>query len=135
MLVNLETLPWDPSVLSAMRIPEALLPEIRSSAEVHGTAVGRLAGVPVASALGDRQAAVFGRARHDAGTAKNTCGTGSLLPLDTGARPVPSNGLLTTLGHKTGDEAPVHCLEGAVALTGALVQLTRHQADVLSTCR
>lgn len=105
MLVILETLPWDPSVLSAMRVPEALLPETRSSAEVHGTAVGRLAGVPVASALGDRQAPVFGQARHDAGTAKHTCGTGSLLPLDTGARPVPSkNGLLTTLGCRTGDE-------------------------------
>ena len=89
MLMNLETLQWDPSILSAMNVPEAVLPEIRSSAEVYGTAVGQLAGVPVASALGDQQAAVFGQACYDVGTAKNTYGTGSFLLLNTGNRPGP----------------------------------------------
>lgn len=77
MLMNLETLQWDTSILSAMNVPEGVLPEIRSSAEVYGTAVGQLGGVPVASALGDQQAAVFGQACYDVGTAKNTYGTGS----------------------------------------------------------
>ncbi|MGW0585178.1 FGGY family carbohydrate kinase, partial [Streptomyces sp. NPDC002920] len=79
MLMNLETLQWDTSILSAMNVPEGVLPEIRSSAEVYGTAVGQLGGVPVASALGDQQAAVFGQACYDVGTAKNTYGTGSFL--------------------------------------------------------
>src|SRR5690606_8066967 len=122
MLMNLETLQWDPSILSAMNVPEAVLPEIRSSAEVYGTAVGPLAGVPVASALGDQQAAVFGQACFDVGTAKNTYGTGSFLLLNTGDRPVPSkSGLLTTMGYRIGEEAPVYCLEGSIAITGALV--------------
>lgn len=113
MLMNLETLQWDPTVLAAMNVPEAVLPEIRSSAEVYGTAVGQLSGVPVASALGDQQAAVFGQACYDVGSAKNTYGTGSFLLLNTGDRPVPSkHGLLTTMGYKIGDEAPVYCLEG-----------------------
>jgi glycerol kinase len=134
LLMNLQTLQWDPAILSAMDIPEAVLPEIRSSAEVYGTAVGQLAGVPVASALGDQQAAVFGQACYDVGAAKNTYGTGSFLLLNTGNRPVPSkNGLLTTMGYKIGDEAPVYCLEGSIALTGALVQWFRDQLGIIRT--
>ncbi|MET7383312.1 FGGY family carbohydrate kinase, partial [Streptomyces sp. NPDC005526] len=111
MLMNLETLQWDQSILSAMNVPEAVLPEIRSSSEVYGTAVGQLAGVPVASALGDQQAAIFGQACYEVGDAKNTYGTGSFLLLNTGNRPVPSkSGLLTTMGYKIGDEPPVYCL-------------------------
>jgi glycerol kinase len=132
MLMNLATLQWDESVLAAMDVPEAVLPEIRSSAEVYGTAVGQLAGVPVASALGDQQAAVFGQACYDVGTAKNTYGTGSFLLLNTGNQPVPSkNGLLTTMGYKIGSEAPVYCLEGSIAITGALVQWFRDQLGII----
>ncbi|MFF1359304.1 glycerol kinase GlpK [Streptomyces sp. NPDC058297] len=134
MLMNLETLQWDQGILSAMNVPEAVLPEIRSSAEVYGTAVGQLAGVPVASALGDQQAAIFGQACYDTGTAKNTYGTGSFLLLNTGNRPVPSkNGLLTTMGYKIGSEAPVYCLEGSIAITGALVQWFRDQLGIIRT--
>jgi glycerol kinase len=132
MLMNLSTLQWDPAILSAMRVPEAVLPEIKSSAEVYGTAVGQLAGVPVASALGDQQAAVFGQACYDTGTAKNTYGTGSFLLLNTGNRPVPSkNGLLTTMGYQIGSEPPVYCLEGSIAITGALVQWFRDQLGII----
>jgi glycerol kinase len=132
LLMNLETLRWDPSILSAMNLPEAMLPEIRSSAEVYGTAVGQLEGVPVASALGDQQAAVFGQACYDVGSAKNTYGTGSFLLLNTGNRPVPSkSGLLTTMGYKIGDEAPVYCLEGSIAVTGSLVQWFRDQLGII----
>ncbi|HEX5568440.1 MAG TPA: glycerol kinase GlpK [Streptomyces sp.] len=132
MLMNLETLQWDPSILDAMRIPEAILPEIRSSAEVYGTAVGQLAGVPVASALGDQQAAIFGQTCYDVGDAKNTYGTGSFLLLNTGNRPVPSkSGLLTTMGYQLGGERPVYCLEGAIAITGALVQWFRDQLGII----
>ncbi|MCF6525418.1 glycerol kinase GlpK [Streptomyces sp. JJ36] len=133
MLMNLETLQWDSSILSAMNVPEAVLPEIRSSAEVYGTAVGQLAGVPVASALGDQQAAVFGQTCYGVGEAKNTYGTGSFLLLNTGTRPVPSqSGLLTTMGYQLGGERPVYCLEGAIAITGALVQWFRDQLGIIS---
>ena len=89
MLMNLETLQWDPSILAAMNVPAAMLPEIRSSSEVYGTAVGQLAGVPVASALGDQQAAVFGQTCYGVGEAKNTYGTGCFLLLNTGNRRSP----------------------------------------------
>ncbi len=132
MLMNLETLEWDPEILAAMNVPRAVLPEIRSSAEVYGTAVGPVAGVPVASALGDQQAAVFGQACYETGTAKNTYGTGSFLLLNTGTRPVTSkNGLITTVGYKIGEQAPVYCLEGSIAITGALVQWFRDQLGII----
>ena len=85
-----------------------------------------------ASALGDQQAAIFGQACYDTGTAKNTYGTGSFLLLNTGNRPVPSkSGLLTTMGYKIGSEAPVYCLEGSIAITGALVQWFRDQLGII----
>src|SRR5699024_155217 len=79
MLMNLATLEWDQSVLEAMDIPATILPEIRSSAEVYGQSRGPLSGVPVASALGDQHAALFGQTCFDPGDLKGTYGTGTFL--------------------------------------------------------
>jgi len=126
MLMNLETLDWDPDMLKVMGIPKAMLPSVRASAEVYGKAVGSLNGIPVAGDLGDQQAALFGQTCFSAGEAKNTYGTGCFMLLNTGTKPVQSkNGLLTTLGYKIGKEPAVYCLEGSIAITGALVQWLR----------
>ncbi len=126
MLMNLETLDWDDEILGIMGIPRAMLPKVRPSAEKYGTATGALAGVPVAGDLGDQQAALFGQTCFSVGEAKNTYGTGCFMLLNTGTKPVQSkNGLLTTLGYKIGDQAAVYCLEGSIAITGALVQWLR----------
>ncbi|HEY3312224.1 MAG TPA: glycerol kinase GlpK [Anaerolineales bacterium] len=126
MLMNLETLDWDPDMLKVMGIPAAMLPRVRASAEVYGKAVGSLSGIPVAGDLGDQQAALFGQTCFSAGEAKNTYGTGCFMLLNTGTKPVQSkNGLLTTLGYKIGNEPAVYCLEGSIAITGALVQWLR----------
>ncbi|ROO88385.1 glycerol kinase [Actinocorallia herbida] len=134
MLMDLKTLDWDPATLEAFGIPEAVLPEIRSSAEVYGTGRGVLEGVPIASALGDQQAALFGQCCFAPGDAKNTYGTGSFLLLNTGERPVASqHGLLTTVGYRIGDAPAVYALEGSVAITGALVQWLRDNLGVISS--
>lgn len=126
MLLNLDTLAWDDEILGILDIPRAMLPRVCSSAEIYGTAVGSLNGVPVAGDLGDQQAALFGQTCFSAGEAKNTYGTGCFMLLNTGNRPVQSqNGLLTTVGYKIGSEAAVYCLEGSIAITGALVQWLR----------
>ena len=126
MLMNLETLDWDPDMLKVMGIPKAMLPRVRASAEVYGKAVGALNGIPVAGDLGDQQAALFGQTCFSAGEAKNTYGTGCFMLLNTGTKPVQSkNGLLTTLGYKIGNDPAVYCLEGSIAITGALVQWLR----------
>lgn len=134
MLMNLRTLEWDASILDAMGVPPAMLPEIRSSAEVYGEARGFLEGVPVASALGDQHAALFGQTCFDPGQVKGTYGTGTFLVLNTGTKPIMStNGLLTTLGYKIGDQPAVYALEGAIAVTGSLVQWLRDNLGLISS--
>jgi glycerol kinase len=126
MLMDLKTLDWDDEILDVMGIPRAMLPEIKSSSMTYGTAKGVLDGIPVAGILGDQQAAVFGQTCFSPGEAKNTYGTGNFLLLNTGTEAVQSeNGLLTTVGYKIGDQAAVYCLEGAIAVTGSLVQWLR----------
>jgi glycerol kinase len=134
MLMNLETLDWDPEILKLMGIPRSMLPTIKASSEVYGKAVGDLAGVPVAGDLGDQQAALFGQTCFSAGEAKNTYGTGCFMLLNTGTKAVPSkSGLLTTLGYKIGKEPAVYALEGSIAITGALVQWLRDNLGMIKT--
>ena len=134
MLMNLATLEWDPEILEAMDIPANLLPEIRSSSEVYGESRGYLAGTPVASSLGDQHAALFGQTCFDPGDVKGTYGTGTFLVMNTGTEPVTShNGLLTTLGYKIGDAPAVYALEGAIAVTGSLVQWLRDSIGLISS--
>ena len=123
LLMDLGTLTWDDGILDVLRVPRGILPEIRSSSEVYGTATAELAGVPVAAALGDQQAAMFGQACFSPGEAKNTYRTGNFLLMNTGTEPIPSkSGLLSTVGYRIGDDPAVYCLEGAIAITGELVQ-------------
>ncbi|KIZ17704.1 glycerol kinase GlpK [Streptomyces natalensis] len=135
MLMNLHNLEWDEKILASMDIPAAVLPEIKSSAEVYGTsASGVLAGVPVASALGDQQAALFGQTCFAQGEAKSTYGTGTFMLMNTGHEPVNSyNGLLTTVGYRIGDQQPVYALEGSIAVTGSLVQWMRDQMGLINS--
>ncbi|WP_018653784.1 glycerol kinase GlpK [Actinomadura flavalba] len=134
MLMDLRTLDWDDGILAAFGIPRSLLPEIRSSAEVYGHARGVLEGVPIAAALGDQQAALFGQTCFSVGDAKSTYGTGSFLLLNTGEEPVRSrHGLLTTVGYRLGSDAPVYALEGSIANTGSLTQWLRDKIGLIST--
>jgi glycerol kinase len=132
MMMNLETLDWDDEILGILGVPRAMLPQIRASSEVYGEAKGDLGGIPVAGDLGDQQAALFGQTCFAVGEAKNTYGTGNFLLLNTGNEAVQSkSGLLTTLAYKIGDQPAVYCLEGAIAITGALVQWLRDNLGLI----
>jgi glycerol kinase len=134
LMMSLRTLDWDDELLAALKVPRAMLPEIRSSAEVYGDARGRLAGIPVAGALGDQQAALFGQACFAPGEAKCTYGTGSFLLMNMGERPVVSSrGLLTTLACRVGDEPPTYAFEGSIAVTGALVRWFRDNLGLIGS--
>jgi glycerol kinase len=134
MLMNLETLDWDEELLTAFGVPRSMLPAIKPSSEVYGNAKGPLNGIPVAGDLGDQQAATFGQAAFDVGDAKNTYGTGCFMLLNTGTEMVPSkSGLLTTVGWKLGDQPAVYCLEGSIAITGALVQWLRDNLGLIAS--
>ena len=136
MFMDLETLQWDDEILAAFDVPKSMLPEIKSSSEVYGTAhtSSLLREVPIAGILGDQQAATFGQAAFNQGEAKNTYGTGNFLIFNTGEEIVHSkNGLLTTLGYKLGDAAPHYALEGSIAVTGSLVQWLRDNLGLIGS--
>jgi glycerol kinase len=134
LLMNLHSLDWDPALLDAIGVPAAMLPEIRASSEAYGEAGPPIAGVPVASALGDQHAALVGQTCFNPGDAKCTFGTGSFFVLNTGERPVTSNnGLLTTLAYKLGSAEPAYALEGSIAITGALVQWFRDNLGLIGS--
>jgi glycerol kinase len=138
MLMDLQTLQWDEEILQTLDIPPQILPRIVPSSDDNtwGTSLkdGPLeAAIPVCGALGDQQAALVGQSCFDMGEAKNTYGTGSFLLLNTGTTPIVSRqGLLTTIGYQINDQAPVYCLEGSIAITGALVQWLRDNLGLIS---
>ena len=126
MLMDIGTLKWDDGLASELGVPMSILPKIVSSSEIFGYTQSVLNHVPIAGDLGDQQAALFGQGCYSKGEAKNTYGTGCFLLMNTGTTPVISkNGLLTTAGYRIGNEAPVYCLEGSVAIAGALIQWLR----------
>jgi glycerol kinase len=135
MLMNLETLDWDPEILETMGIPRQMLPRVVPSSDPNVWGKTPVDGpfgdaIPVCGDLGDQQAALVGQTCYSVGEAKNTYGTGCFMLLNTGTKPVPSkSGLLTTLGYKIGDRPAVYALEGSIAITGALVQWLRDNLD------
>ncbi len=133
LLMNLQTLDWDEHLLAIMDVPRAILPAIRSSSEVYGVATGVLEGVPVAAALGDQQAALFGQTCFAPGEGKCTYGTGAFLLVNTGETPVASErGLLTTLAYRIGAAPPVYALEGSIAVAGSVVQWLRDNLGLIA---
>jgi len=135
LLMDLRTLDWSQEALELIGIPRALLPEIRSSSEVYGElrAGTALDGVPLAGVLGDQQAALFGQACFAPGDAKNTYGTGCFLLVNTGAEPVASRELLTTVAYQLGDGPPAYALEGSIAVAGAGVRWLRDQLGFIAS--
>ena len=139
LLMNLDTLQWDAEILDIMGIPPQVLPRIVPSIDDntwgHTQKEGPLNDtVPVCGALGDQQAALVGQACFDIGEAKNTYGTGCFLLLNTGNSPIPSTkGLLTTVGYQIRGEQPVFCLEGSIAIAGALVQWLRDNLGLIAS--
>lgn len=132
MLMDIKSLKWDSEMLEVLHIPASVLPRIASSAEIYGYTLNTLNHVPIAGDLGDQQAALFGQGCYRAGDAKNTYGTGCFMLMNTGEKPVISqNGLLTTVGYKIGAEPAVYCLEGSIAIAGALVQWLRDNFQLI----
>ncbi|HEY8286433.1 MAG TPA: glycerol kinase GlpK [Chloroflexota bacterium] len=127
MLFDIHRLDWDETLLQRLRIPRAVLPEVRPSSAVYGETDPDLLGraFPLAGAAGDQQAATFGQGCWTAGMAKNTYGTGCFLLLNTGERAaVSKSNLLTTVGWQR-DGAVTYALEGSVFIGGSVVKWLR----------
>ena len=127
LLFNIHTLDWDDELLKLLDVPRAMMPQVKSSSEVYGETDPKLFGaaIPIAGAAGDQQAALFGQACFEPGSAKNTYGTGCFILLNTGSKPVGSEqGLITTVAWTIG-AVTTYALEGSIFVAGAAVQWLR----------
>ncbi len=136
LLMDLETLNWDDECCRLWNIPKCMLPEIRGNSEIYGyTAKGLLGDVqiPIASAIGDQQAALFGQTCFESGSVKNTYGTGCFLLMNTADKVIHSkHGLLSCVGWKLQDKVN-YVLEGSVFVGGAAVQWLRDGLQIIRT--
>ena len=133
MLFNIHTLEWDEEILRELNIPRQMLPTPMPSscfyAEADPMHFG--AGIKIAGAAGDQQAALFGQTCFASGEAKNTFGTGGFLLMNTGETPVISrNGLVTTIA--CGPDGKVnYALEGSIFVAGAAIQWLRDELGLI----
>ncbi|MEF9987653.1 MAG: glycerol kinase GlpK [Christensenella sp.] len=131
MMFNIKTLEWDDTILKALDIPKAMLPEVKSSSEIYGNAEVYGKQIPVAGMAGDQQSALFGQACFAAGQAKSTYGTGCFLLMNTGERLCYSkNGLLTTIA-ATPKGSINYAIEGSVFMGGAVIQWLRDEMRLI----
>ena len=135
LCLGLRTVAWDDEMLARLTIPREVLPTVvDSSGPIAETSdLGWLpAGVPIAGIAGDQQAALFGQACYEVGSAKNTYGTGCFVLLNTGDTPVASgHGLLTTVAWRIGGRT-AYALEGSVFIAGAAVQWLRDGLGIVA---
>lgn len=133
LLCNIAEVAWDKDLLKAFNIPEQLLPRIVPTSQVYGTtAPYHFFGceVPIASVVGDQQAALFGQLCLEKGMAKNTYGTGGFLLMNTGKDIVRSNnGLLSTIAWQIGDEV-IYALEGSIFVSGSIMKWMRDELNL-----
>jgi len=137
MLFDIHKLQWDDEILQILGIPKSMLPEVKPSSCIYGTTDETLigAGIPIAGAAGDQQAALFGQCCFDEGEAKNTYGTGCFLLMNTGKKAISSqNGLLTTIAASTEGEIN-YALEGSVFVAGAAIQWLRDELEIIRTAK
>ena len=134
LLLDLRRRDWSSRMLRLLDIPEATMPRVVGSSEVYATCARVLPGVPIASALGDQQAALFGQTCFDPGDVKCTYGTGAFVLMNVGTLIVASaRGLVPTIAYALPGEAPVYALEGPIAMTGSLVGWCRDQLGLIDS--
>ncbi len=135
MLFNIRKLEWDDELLEILDIPYDILPEVRSSSEIYGYTDKKIIGesIPIASSIGDQQAALVGQMGVHEGIVKCTYGTGNFILTNTGDKPVTSkSGLLTTIGYGINNKVK-YALEGSIFVTGAAIKWLIEGLSIVNT--
>ena len=133
MLYNIREGSWDAELCALLRVPVAMLPQVRDCAADYGVTEAGLFGreIPISGVAGDQQAAMVGQACFTPGMMKSTYGTGCFALLNTGDSPVTSkNRLLTTIAYQL-DGKPTYALEGSIFIAGAVVQWLRDGLGII----
>ncbi len=135
MLFNLHTRAWDDELLKLLSVPESMMPEVKSANADFGFTRKDLLGVeaPIRGVLGDQQAALFGQACQQSGSAKCTYGTGGFLLVNIGSTPNLVPGLLTTVAWQIEGQPATYALEGAIFVAGAAIQWLRDGLGIIES--
>ncbi len=133
LLYNINTLEWDDELLALLDIPSEIMPKVLNSADNYGYYNYDGVNIPILSAIGDQQAALFGHGCFESGSAKNTYGTGCFMLMNTGSKKIQShNGLISTIAWGI-DNQVQFALEGSVFIAGAAIQWLRDGLKIIST--
>jgi len=138
LLFNIHTLDWDEELLKIFDIPRSMLPEIKDTSGIFGNIDPRHFfnhSCPIASLVGDQQAALFGESCFEKGNVKNTYGTGGFILINTGDDVIISkHGLLSTVAWKIGDDVK-YALEGSIFVSGSLIQWLRDEMKFIVSAK
>jgi glycerol kinase len=133
MLFNINTLVWDNDLLKLLDIPKCILPEVKDSSCVYGMTDKSVCGfeVPIASCIGDQQAALFGQGCFKRGEVKTTYGTGCFMLMNIGSKPILSqHKMVTTIAYGLNGKVQ-YALEGSVFMGGATIKWLRDQLGII----
>ncbi|MBZ9864020.1 glycerol kinase GlpK [Mesorhizobium sp. CA15] len=133
LVYNIEKNVWDDELLSILKLPAAILPEVKDCADDFGVTEKSLFGAEmrILGVAGDQHAATIGQACFEPGMMKSTYGTGCFALLNTGADLVRSkNRLLTTIAYRLNGKT-TYALEGSIFIAGAAVQWLRDGIKVI----
>lgn len=133
MLMNINTLDWDNTLVEFFDLSHSILPKIQASSSDYGSlASGSLAGKRILGVVGDQQAALLGQGCVTKGEAKNTYGTGCFMLYNTGTNIVHStHGLLTTVAYQQEGHPASYALEGSVAVAGLALRWLRDNMGMI----
>lgn len=138
LIYNINTLEWDDQLLKYFDIPKSMLPKVLPSSYIYGYATAlsfideKFKDIPIASLIGDQQAALFGQCCFESGDCKSTYGTGCFILMNTKNKIIKSNkGLLTTIAWGLGDKVE-YALEGSVFVSGSVIQWLRDNMEFFS---
>jgi glycerol kinase len=135
LMYNIASNEWDKDLLEILRVPSAMLPEVKDCAADFGVTEPHIFGaaIPILGVAGDQHAATIGQACFEPGMMKSTYGTGCFAVLNTGADMVRSkNRLLTTIAYRLDGET-TYALEGSIFIAGAAVQWLRDGLGIIDS--
>lgn len=132
LLFNINDVKWDEELLQQFDVPASILPEAHPSSHHFGDYELDGHKIPIMGVAGDQQAALFGQACFEKGSAKNTYGTGCFMLMNMGDKPAISNhGLLTTMACNLSPDKPQYAFEGSIFVAGAVVQWLRDGLEII----
>jgi glycerol kinase len=138
MLFNINTLEWDDELLSLFDIPKIALPKVKFSSDIFGFMDKKILGreIPITSAIGDQQAALFGQACFETGMAKCTYGTGCFILMNSGPKiqKLKGNSMIYTIAWGL-DNKIEYAMEGSIFIGGAAIQWLRDGLQIIKTAR